>query len=170
MFITFNLLSARPIVLPCATPHKANTGSFMGTIFHVNYLCPQLIGPHLATNWLGLGLDFTGYYPKVMSRSSQGHLKVKQAKILNKKYFYSFLLQRSVPQDCSWHIVAGKPSNTHPRGYGEYYGAWRGNTPLLYPPSPFISHPLPTLKSMQKMVNWSLVEHGLEVTKYPRHP
>ena len=46
----------------------------------------------------------------------------------------------------------------------------RGTTPLLYPPSPLISHPLPKLKSMQKMVNWSLVEHGLEVTKHLGHP
>ena len=66
--------------------------------------------------------------------------------------------------------MAGKPSNMHPRGYSEYYVVWRGNTPLLYPPSPLISHPLPALKSMQKMVNWSLVEHGLEVTKHLRHP
>ena len=64
-----NLLSARPIVLPCATPHKANTGIFRGAIFHVNYLCPQLMGPHLATNCLGLRLDFTGVLP-------QGHVKV----------------------------------------------------------------------------------------------
>ena len=76
----------------------------------------------------------------------------------------------SVLQSCSWHIVAWKPSNKHPRGYSEYYVAWRGNTPLLYPPSLLISHPLPTLTSMQKMVNWSLVEHWLEVTKHQRHP
>ena len=50
-----NLLSARPIVLPCATHHKANTGSFRATIFHVKYLWLQVMGPHLATNWLGLG-------------------------------------------------------------------------------------------------------------------
>ena len=67
-------------------------------------------------------------------------------------------------------LQAGKPSNTHPRGYRDYYVAWKGNTPLLCPPSPLISHPLPTLKSMQKMVNWSVVEHGLEVTKHLRHP
>ena len=67
-------------------------------------------------------------------------------------------------------ILAVKPSNTLPTGYSEYYVAWRGNTPLLYPPSPLISHRLPTLKSLQKMVNWSLVEHGLEVTKHLRHP
>ena len=66
--------------------------------------------------------------------------------------------------------MAGKPSNTHPSGYSEYYVAWRDNTLLLYPPSPLISHLLPTLKSMQKMVNWSLVEHGLEVTKHLRLP
>ena len=70
------------------------------------------------------------------------------------------MLQRSVPQGCSWHIVAGKPSNTHPRGYSEYYVAWRGDTPLLYPPSPLISHPLPTLKSMQK--NGVLWKMGLK--------
>ena len=63
-----------------------------------------------------------------------------------------------------------KPSNTHPRGYSDYYVAWKGNTPLLYHPSPLISHPLPTLKSMQKMVNWGVVEHGLEVTIHLRHP
>ena len=40
----------------------------------------------------------------------------------------------------------------------------------VYPPSPLISHPLPTIKSMQKMVNWSCVEHGLKVTKQLRHP
>ena len=73
--VIFNLLSARHVVLPCATPHRANTGSFRATIFHVNYLCPQVMGPHLATNWLGL----------VRSRSCQGHLKVKTAKILKKK-------------------------------------------------------------------------------------
>ena len=103
--------------------------------------------------------------------SMSRHLKVKQAKILNKKHFLQFfLLQRSVPQGCSWHILAGKPSNTHSRGYSEYNVAWRGNTPLIHPPSPLISHPLPTLKSMQKMINWrSLVEHGLEVTKHLRH-
>ena len=105
-----------------------------------------------------------------MSRSCQGHLKVKQAKILNKKQFSHFLLQRSVPQGCSWHIVTGKPSNTHSRGYSDYYVAWKGNTPSLYPPSPLISHPLPTIKSLQKMVNWGVVEHGLEVTKHLRHP
>ena len=66
--------------------------------------------------------------------------------------------------------MAGKPSNTHLRGYSEYYVVWRGNTPLLYPPFPLISHPLPTLKLMQQMVNWSLVKHGLEVTKHLRHP
>ena len=66
--------------------------------------------------------------------------------------------------------MAGKPFNTHPRGYSEYYVAWRGDTPLLYPPSPLISHPIPKLKSMQKMVNWRLVEHGLEVTKHLRQP
>ena len=27
-----------------------------------------------------------------------------------------------------------------------------------------------SLKSMQKMVNWSLVEQGLDITKYLRHP
>ena len=66
--------------------------------------------------------------------------------------------------------MAGKPFNTHPRGYSDYYVAWKSNTPLLYPTSPLISHPLPTLKSMQKMVNWGVVEHGLEVTKHLRHP
>ena len=38
------------------------------------------------------------------------------------------------------------------------------------PPSPLISHPPPILKSMQKVVNWRLVEHGLEVTKHLRQP
>ena len=56
--------------------------------------------------------------------SSQGHIKVisrsNPAIILIKNMFlrfpYVFVLQRSVPQDCSLHLVAGKPSNTHPRG------------------------------------------------------
>ena len=87
-----------------------------------------------------------------------------------KNSFHSFLLQTSVPQGCSGHIVAEKPSNTHPRGYSDYYVAWKGNIPLLYPPSPLISHPLPTIKTMQKMVIWSAVEHGFEVTKHLSHP
>ena len=66
--------------------------------------------------------------------------------------------------------MAGKPSNTHHRGYSKYYVAWRGNTPLLYPPSPLISHPVPALTSVQNKVNWSLVEHGLQVTKHLKHP
>ena len=158
------------------------------------------MGPHLATNWLGLGLDFEGVLPQLMS--CQGHLKVKQAKMLNKKTFltvfcckdvfhkvaadilwfgslptcilwgtvnimwlggviphsyisrpvlYHTLYQHYnqckkwsigvlwnmglksqstwgthtwVPQGCSWHIVAGKPSNTHPRGYSDFM--WLG--------------------------------------------
>ena len=49
---------------------------------------------------------------------------------------------------------------------------WLGGViPHSYiPPSPLISHPLPTLKSMQKVVNWRLVEHWLEVTKHLRQP
>ena len=88
---------------------------------------------------LGWGLTLQGYYPKVMARSFQGHLKVKQAKILNFTVFCCKGVFHKAAADIS---VAAKPSNTHPRGYSKYYVAWRGNTPLLYPPSPLISHPL----------------------------
>ena len=50
------------------------------------------------------------------------------------------------------------------------YVAWRGNTQLLYHESPLISPPLPALTSVQNEVNWSHVEHGLQVTKHLRHP
>ena len=107
-YISFllNLLSARHIVLPCVTPHKANTGSFRRTIFHVNYLCPQLMGPHP----VGVRL-----YRDTTPRSCQGHLKVKHGKIFNWIFFYSFLLQRSARQGCSWYILAEEPYNTHPK-------------------------------------------------------
>ena len=60
-----NLLSARPIVLPCATPHKANTGSFRGTIFHVNYDGPT---PSYKLTWVGVRIY------RVLP--PQGHVKV----------------------------------------------------------------------------------------------
>ena len=50
------------------------------------------------------------------------------------------------------------------------YVAWRGNTPLLYHPSPLISPPVQALTSVQNEVNWSIEEHGLQVTKHLRHP
>ena len=81
-------------MLPCVTPHRANTGSFRGTIFHVNDLCPQLMGPHRLQADSGWGWTLQGYYPKVMSRSWQGHLKVKPAKILKKQHFLHFFVAR----------------------------------------------------------------------------
>ena len=107
-------------------------------------------------------LPFAGFYWRARSRSYQGHFKVKSAIILNKNIFllfpYVFFLQRSVPQGCSCHIVAGKPSNTHPRWYSDYM--WLGGViPHSYITRPFLSHPVPTLTSVQNEVNWSLVEH-----------
>ena len=80
-----------------------------------------------------------------------------------------------VAKECSTrlqltYIVAGKPSNTHPRGYSDY--TWLGGViPHCYiSPVPLISHPVPALTSVQKKVNCSLVEHGLQVTKHLKHP
>ena len=68
---------------------------------------------------------------------------VKRAKILNKKHFFTVFCCKGVFHKAAADIiVAAKPSNTHLIGYSEYYVAWNGNTPLLYPPSPLISHPL----------------------------
>ena len=60
------------------------------TIFHVNYLCPQVMGPHLATNltWVGVRL-YRGSTP----RSGQGHVKViwrsNQLKYSIKKTYFT---------------------------------------------------------------------------------
>ena len=59
-------------------------------------------------------------------------------------------------------------------GYSDYYVAWRGNTPLLYHPSPLISDSLPTLKSMQNNGQleycgtwaWSYKAHEAPTTQY----
>ena len=79
---------------------------------------------HLGTKGdMGRGCHLLGFYCRVRSRSYQGHFKVKPAIILNKNIFLQFpyiLFQRSIPQGCSWHIVAGKLSKTHPRGYSDY--------------------------------------------------
>ena len=87
-----NLLSARPIVLPCAT--------------HT---------PGYKLTWVGIRLC-RGTTPK----SGQGHVKVicrsNELKYWIKNIFcVFFLLQESIPQGCSWHILAGEPSNTHPK-------------------------------------------------------
>ena len=65
--------------------------------------------------------------------------------------------------------MAGKPSTMHPRGYSAYM--WLGGviTLLLYHLSPLLSHPVPALTSVQNEVNWSPVEHILQVTKHLRH-
>ena len=153
MFKRWYLTSWVPGLLCSPVPrHVRPTQEVLGkTIFHVNYLSPHLMGPHLAINWLGL---LVRLYRGTTPRSCQGHVEViwrsNKLKYWIKHIFYSYLLQRSFPQDCSWHIVAGKPSNTHPRGYSEYYVAWRGNTPLLYPPSPLISRPPPTLNQCKQ--------------------
>ena len=102
--------------------------------------------------------------------SCQGHLKVKQAKILNKKHFLQFFCCKGVFHEAAADIFWLESLPTRILGGTvNIIWAWRGNTPLIYPPSPLISNPLPTLKSMQKMINRSLVEHGLVVTKHLRH-
>ena len=95
MFKRWYLTSWVPGLLCSPVPrHIRPTQNVLGkTIFHVNYLSPHLMGPHLAINWLGL-LVRQGYYPKVMSRSCQGHLKVKQAKILNKTHILQFFVAK----------------------------------------------------------------------------
>ena len=46
-----------------------------------------------------------------------------------------------------------------------------GYYPTLISPVPsYITHPVPALKKLQNEVNWSLVEHGLQVTKHLKHP
>ena len=104
-----------------------------------------------------------------MSRSCQRHLKVKQAKILNKKHFLHFFVTKvfSTRLQLLWlgifpERILGGTVNI----------IWLGGViPHSYiPPSPLISHPLPTLKPMQKIVNWRLVEHSLKVTKHLRQP
>ena len=109
-----------------------------------------------------------------MSRSCQGHIKViwrsKLPKYLIKNIFNIFCCKGVFHKAAADILRLGKPSNTHPRGYSEYYVPWRGNTPPLYHPSPPSSQASTNTKSMQKMVNWSLVGHGLEVTKHMRHP
>ena len=102
-----------------------------------------------------------------MSRSSQGHFKVNPDKMLNKNIFLQFLyvfgfkgVFHKAAVDIFWlgnlptRILGGGGG-----GYSDYrvYVAWRGNTPLLYHPSPLISPSLPALTSVQKEVNWSIV-------------
>ena len=123
---------------------------------------------------MGWGCPLLGFYCRVRSRSYQGHFKVKPAIILNKNIFvqfpYVFSCKRvfhkaAVDIYCGWE--AFQPVS---QGVQWLYVAWRGNTPLLYHPSPHISHPLPALTSVKNKVNWSLVEHGLQVTKHLKHP
>ena len=83
----YDILTARPTVLPCARPDRAKTGGFSTQKFHVEYLCLQLRDPHLGPKGdLSWGCTLQGYYPKVRSRSCQGHFKVKPAEILAQYY------------------------------------------------------------------------------------
>ena len=106
-----------------------------------------------------------------MSRSYQGHLKVKIAKIFNKKHFSHFFVAKECSTRlqltyCDWESLP-----TRILGVTVNIMCLGGVIPHPYIPRPLLYHkPLPTLKSMQKMVNWSFVEHGLVVTKHMRHP
>ena len=95
----------------------------------------------LKVTWVGVSFCWGS-----TAESGQGHIKVisrsSELYYWIKTFFlqlpYICLFQKSVQQGCSWHIVVGKPSNTHPMGYGDYM--WLGgviprsyiNRPLLY--------------------------------------
>ena len=94
-----------------------------------------------------------------MSRSCQGHLKVKQAKILSENLFLQFFVAKECSTRLQLTLFWLRSLPTRILG-GTVNIMWLGGV-----------IPTTTLKSMQKMVNWSPVEHGIEVTiKHLRHP